>query len=77
MSDAHDLVVIYEAANLAEAKMLSDRLTDADIGNHIANVTSPLDGLTAGDQSVLVRVLSDDASAAREVVERFLDEHDG
>ncbi|MEX0653639.1 MAG: DUF2007 domain-containing protein [Phycisphaeraceae bacterium] len=76
MSDTNEMVVVYEAGNFAEAQMLSDRLTSADISNHVANVDSPFDGLTAGHQTIPVRVLADDAERARQIVDNFIDEHE-
>lgn len=76
MSDESDrMVVVYEASSVAEAQMLSDRLSAADINHDVANVDSPFDGLTAAYQTISVRVLADDAEAAARIVEQFLGEH--
>ncbi len=69
-----DIVVIYTANSLQEAKMLSDRLSEDSIDSFIDNVTSPLDGLTAAEQSVQVRVRQDDVDAAQRIVDEFMSE---
>lgn len=69
-----DLVTIYEAGSLPEAEMLSDRLESAGVRNYVGNDDSPLDGLVAGEQTVAVMVLPQDANKARGVVEAFLAE---
>ncbi len=66
-----DLVNVYTAATLFEAKLLADRLEEASIEVFIDNTDSPLDGLTAGDQGNPVRVLPGQANAAREIVAEF------
>lgn len=66
-----DMVSIYDAGTLDEAHLLTDRLSQADISSYIADDDSPLDGLTAGEQTIRVMVLPDDADRAREVVEAF------
>ena len=65
---------IFEAENLMEAQLLSTRLEEASIKSFIDNDDSPLDGLTAGDQMVIVRVLPKDAAAARKLADEFLAE---
>ncbi len=71
---ADDLVDIFEAENVMEAQLLSSRLEEAKIKSFIDNDDSPLDGLTAGDQMVIVRVLPKDAAAARKIADEFLSE---
>ncbi len=71
---ADDLVDIFEAENVMEAQLLSSRLEEANIKSFIDNDDSPLDGLTAGDQMVIVRVLPKDAPAARKLADEFLAE---
>jgi len=45
-----DLVEVYEAATLMEARLLADRLGERGIRSFIDNVDSPLDGLTAASR---------------------------
>ena len=69
-----DLVDVFEAENVMEAQLLTTRLEEAGIKSFIDNDDSPLDGLTAGDQMVIVRVLPKDVPQARKVAEEFLSE---
>ncbi len=75
MSD--DLVNVFEAATLMECQMVSDRLTEVGIETFIDNTDSPLDGLTAGDQMKIVRVLPGVVEKALEVVREFREEKPG
>lgn len=69
-----DLVDVYEAETLMEARLLCDRLEEAGVKTFIDNVGSPLDGLTAGDQVKIVRVLPEAVETARKVVAKFEEE---
>lgn len=71
-----DLVPIYEAGSLMEAQLLADRLDQEGLQAHVANDQSPLDGLTAGEQTVRVMVLPADQPRAQAVVEQFVQERD-
>ena len=69
-----DLVDIFEAETLVEAQLLVSRLTDAGIKSFIDNDDTPLDGLTAAEQYMIVRVLPTDAVKARAIADEFLAE---
>lgn len=69
-----DMVSIYEAQTLAEAKLFSDRLTAEGIANHLDNVDSPLDGLTLAEQTIRVMVLPEHERRARSILKHFLAE---
>ena len=69
-----DLVDIFEAETLVEAQLLVSRLTDAGIKSFIDNDDTPLDGLTAAEQYMIVRVLPADATKARAIADEFLAE---
>ena len=66
-----DLVDVYAAATLMQAKLLSDRLAASGIRSFIDNTDSPFDGLTAAEQMKIVRVLPDDLQAAKSIVADF------
>ncbi len=66
-----DLVDVYEAATLMEARLFADRLEEEGIRSFIDDVDSPFDGLTAARQEKRVRVLPADAEAARRLAEEF------
>ena len=70
-----DLVDIFEAETLAEAHLLTDRLTEAGIKSFIDNTDSPLDGLTAAAQMKIVRVLPKDQEKAEAIAQDFLSEN--
>jgi len=67
----HDLVDVYQAASVSEAQLLKDRLSSEGIEAFLDNTDSPLDGLTAANQYIVVRVLPADAGRAREVAAAF------
>ena len=69
-----DLVDVYDAGSLIEGTLLRDRLEGEGIQAFLDNTDSPLDGLTAGEQTIPVRVLPDDADRARPIVEAFIAE---
>jgi len=69
-----DIVVVYQADSLAEAKMVSDRLSEENIASFIDNVTSPLDGLTAAEQTIEVRVRHEDTGQAQRIIDEFINE---
>lgn len=71
------LVRIYDAATVAEARLLVDRLEQQGIRASLDNATSPLAGLTAAEQTVAVRVLASDEPRARALAARFEREGDG
>lgn len=71
---ADDLVDVYEAETLMEARLLCDQLEAAGVKTFIDNDDSPLDGLTAGDQMKIVRVLPEAVADAAKVVEQFRQE---
>ena len=66
-----DLVNVFEAETLLEAKLVSDRLETAGIQSFIDNTDSPLDGLVAADQIKIIRVLPEKAQQARKIVADF------
>ena len=66
-----DLVNIYEAASLLIAQLINARLEDANIRSFIDQDNSPLDGLTAADQMIIVRVHPDDTQRAVEIIKQF------
>lgn len=66
-----DLVDVYEAQTLFQAKLVSDMLEGQGVRCFIDNVDSPLDGLVAADQVKIVRVLPQDAQRARRLVDEF------
>jgi hypothetical protein len=68
---AEDLIDVYEAETLMEARLLCDRLEEAGVKTFIDNVDSPLDGLTLGDQMKIVRVLPESVETARRVIAAF------
>ncbi|MEX2212794.1 MAG: hypothetical protein WD768_01615 [Phycisphaeraceae bacterium] len=72
-----DLVDIFEAETLMEAKLLTDRLTEAGIESFIDNTDSPLDGLSAAGQMKIVRVLPKDQDKAEAIAQAFLSEKMG
>ena len=67
----HDLVEVYSAASMAEAQLLKDRLKGEGIEAFLDNTDSPLAGLTAANQYIVVRVLPEDAPAARDIAAQF------
>lgn len=63
-----DLVDIYEAGSVVEAATVASRLREAGIDVFVDNDDSPLAGLTAGEQTLAVRVLPRDAERARAIL---------
>jgi len=68
-----DLVSVFKGS-LLEAQLLKDRLGEADVEAFVDQDDSPLDGLTAGDQFVIVRVHPDNAGKATAIAENFKSE---
>lgn len=66
-----DLVDVFEAETLTEAKLLSDRLEAYGVKSFIDHTDSPLDGLVAAEQMKVVRVLPADEKQARQLVTQF------
>jgi len=66
-----DLVGVFEAQTLMEAKLVSDQLEAVGIESFIEHAESPLDGLVAADQVKIVRVLPSVVDRARQVVAEF------
>lgn len=66
-----DLVEAYRAETLMQAQLLHDRLEAEGIRSFIENADSPLDGLVAAVQMVIVRVLPSELDRARRVVSEF------
>lgn len=66
-----DIVPIFEAYSLTQASLLAGQLNEQGIQTFLDNDESPLDGLTAGDQTITVRVLPEQAEDARKIVEAF------
>ena len=71
---SNDIACIYQAGSLAEAQLFSNRLDGHGIESFIQNDESPLDGLTAGEQTIGVCVRHEEEARAREVLAEFLDE---
>ena len=65
-----DLKNVFEGS-LLEAQLLKDRLAGAEIEAFVDQDAGPLDGLTAGHQVVIVRVLPANAEKAIAIVEEF------
>ncbi|MDH3584634.1 MAG: DUF2007 domain-containing protein [Phycisphaerae bacterium] len=70
-----DLIVIYRAPHLPDAEMIHQALEAEGIRAFVEPTASPLDGLDAMAQGTPVMVLADDAERARQVIDKFLDEH--
>ena len=69
MSDAEDLISVYQAANVTEAYFVKNLLIDADIEATVSEENEPLAGLPIAAPDVLVRKL--DEAHAREVVATY------
>ena len=69
-----DLTNVYETATLMEAQLIVNRLKSAGIDAFVDNDDSPFDGLTAADQTKVIRVLPANAEEAAKVIAAFQSE---